>query len=686
MIIQIMLLGGGLAAAVGVVRRRQAARRRLPGPDAGTEPPEPDDTPSDARARRREEAQREARTLDRSLGFSAAGLAGVLGGGLGSAALGTVGLVCLVPPALLTVHMGWQDVRAKRKLTFLGLEAVSVAFLLGAGYAVYVAIDLVIFLGTTRVILATQRKAEDELSRAFADWAETAWLLRDGVEVQVPVEALVAGDRVVVRGGEPVPCDGVVLDGVIAVDERALTGESQPTEKMAGAEVCGSTLAVAGEAIVEVRTSGRETAAARIEALVARSTSYEETLDLESGELADRTVPPTLVMAGMGLAARGVPGAVGGLWSNHVDVIWSVYPLAVLMLMRTASEQGILIKDGRSLRALRGIDTVVFDKTGTLTLDALTVAAIHPLEGWTTAELLAIAAAVEHRQTHPIAAAILAAAEQAAVTPRACHAPSVQRGLGLEAVVDGATVVLGSDRLMGDCAIPIPDEAADRIGQATGGGRTVTYLAIGGRLAGWFELQAQIRPEARRVIADLRARDIEPMILSGDAPGPTRALARSLGVERWFARVLPEGKAACIDALRGEGRAVCFVGDGINDALAMRRARVSVSMTGASALAVDSAQIVLRDGSLDALGRLLDLGAHDHATSDHLLAVSGYSSVASLGGVLFAGFSVALPAFIYAGALTGGLGWAVRRARRLPGGRDEGPTSPGPDPDGADAA
>ena len=281
-----------------------------------------------------------------------------------------------------------------------------------------------------------------------------------------------------------------------------------------------------------------------------------------------------------------------------------------------------MIKDGRSLELLKQVDTVIFDKTGTLTLEQPQIETIHVAEeletGVSADTVLSVAAAAEQRQHHPIAKAILSAAEERGLPLPVISDAHYEVGYGLRVSLenenastlssDTPTLVrVGSMRFMEMESLNIPDElmTAEAAGHELG--HSFVMVAIGDQLVGAIELRPTIRPGTREVIEALHQRNLKTAIISGDQEAPTRALAGELGIERYFANVLPEEKAAFVAQLQEEGQTVCFVGDGINDAIALKKAEVSVSLRGATTIATDMAQIVLMDQSLQHLPTIFDL-------------------------------------------------------------------------------
>ncbi|MEZ4736034.1 MAG: HAD-IC family P-type ATPase [Caldilineaceae bacterium] len=287
--------------------------------------------------------------------------------------------------------------------------------------------------------------------------------------------------------------------------------------------------------------------------------------------------------------------------------LWISGPLALRNFLTVATRRSILIKDGRSLELLTEIDTVVFDKTGTLTLEQPHVTHIHPFADVDAHDLLRYAAAAEHRQTHPIARAILAYAEEQQIRLPAIDETRYEMGYGLQAEIEGKTIRVGSGRFMTLKKIALPSEVAFLQESGHAQGHSLVMVAMGDQLIGAIELEPTIRPEAKDVIERLRRRNLDFYIISGDQEGPTQALAQKLGIDNYFANTLPENKAKLVAQLQEQGRAVCFVGDGINDSIALKKANVSVPLRGSTTVAMDTAQVVLMDTTLAQLPTLFAL-------------------------------------------------------------------------------
>ncbi|WP_397571133.1 heavy metal translocating P-type ATPase [Schlesneria sp. T3-172] len=458
------------------------------------------------------------------------------------------------------------------------------------------------------LVKKTQDDSKRLLVQAFGKQAQFVRLLRDGEEVETPLDELKKGDVIVVHTGDAVPVDGVVKDGMAMIDQHALTGESTPSEKSPGDKVFASTLMVAGKVYVEVENAGSETTSSKIAQILNDSAGYKLTSQHKGERMADKAVIPTLAIATAGMATLGPQGAVAILNSDFGTGIRMAAPLGMLTSLALCAHKGILVKDGRALELMNDIDTVLFDKTGTLTRERPEVGHIIPFNGHERNRLLQLVASAEQRFSHPIAKSIVLEFEKTGMPMLPIDDSKYQVGYGLEAVIDGHTVKVGSIRYIKLEQIEIPMEVQEVVEVAHREGHTLVMVALDGVFAGVIELRASQRPEVISIIKGLRDRGIKHIaIISGDHEGPTKKLAESLGMDEYFAGVLPGDKADYVERLQKQGRKVCFVGDGINDSIALKKANVSISLRGASSIATDTAQIVFMEESLHRLCELRDI-------------------------------------------------------------------------------
>ncbi len=577
--------------------------------------------------------------------------------------LNAAGLLYLAGPV---IYGSLRTLVYEKRLQYRLFAFISVlANFLGGFYVIGSLMLTVVFIAF-KVSARSEAYSRKALMGAFAlHTPDTVWLRVDGVEVETPFSQLRIGDVLVLNAGQTVPVDGRVVSGMATLDQHRLTGESQPVEKSAGDTVLASTLVLSGKLHVRVEQTGDATAAAQMAEILNNTSTHHLSCAARSEQLADRLTLPVLAASGLALVSVGVGGAVAILNSGFGSTMFFAGPLSMLSYLNLASHQGILVKDGRALETLHAVDTVIFDKTGTLTLELPELAMIHCAQGWQEDEVLALAACAEHRQTHPIARAIQAAARQREVAYEVPEEADYALGFGLRVTHPLGLVRVGSARFMAEESIVIPAEIEREQARCAEQGCSLVMVALDGTLVGALELQAQLRPETPALIEQLHARGLKLAILSGDHVGPTRYLAERLGIDDYFAEVLPEGKAAQIQALQQAGRVVCFVGDGINDAIALQQADVSVSMRGATTLATDSAQVVLTSGSLHQLEQLFELAQEFKHNLDNTLMFSYVPGSLLIGGVFLLHFGMGAALVLYSAGLTGAIGNALYPLRRL---------------------
>lgn len=584
--------GGALYLAARFLRRYldpgSSESPALPSPpDAAAPAPEPE--PS--------EAEREA---DRELRLA--------GGGLALALVGAS-----LPSAVLTLYsarpmfrQAYRDFK-ERRIRAAALDSIAVVSGLLLGFDVASALCAVLYSAGCKLVARTEDHSRRRLVNIFGEQERFVWLVQGGVEVEVPLDQLRAGDLIAVSAGHVIPVDGIVREGAASVDQHKLTGEAQSVDKGVGDRVLAATFVEEGHIRVEVEKAGASTVAGEVAAILDQTADYRGEVQARAQRLGDRAVLPLLGLAAAALLLVGGEAATVVLSSNFNSCLRVAAPLAMLHFLGEALRRGILIKDGRALELVNEVDTVVFDKTGTLTTAEPHVGAIHTFNGVSAGALLSFAAAAEARQTHPVARAIVKAAKERSLPVATAGHRRYQLGHGIKADIEGSAVLVGSARFMALSGVAAPPALEALQAAAEERGYSLVYVAVNGELGGVLELCPTLRPEVFEVTAALRRRGLSLCIVSGDHLAPTRHLAGELGIDRYFAEVLPQEKAALVRALRAEGRRVCMVGDGINDAIAMKTANASVSLRGATMAATDTAQVVLMDGDLSQLPQLFEL-------------------------------------------------------------------------------
>lgn len=462
-----------------------------------------------------------------------------------------------------------------------------------------------------------------------------------GNGIRTSLEEVRKGDVIAVGAGEVIPVDGVVIQGMASVDQHALTGESQPSEKGAGDAVLANTIVIAGSIRVCVERSGFDTTSYQVAEMLFKSVSFKSDIQLKGEEWADRMTLPMLAAAGVALPIMGpVPTAV--LINGHIGVrIRLLGPLGTLKHISLASQQGILVKDGRALEKLHLVDTVLFDKTGTLTTGEPEVINVMAAGGWDRETVLRYAAAAEGKQSHPIARAIVREAESRGIDPLEIQDAAYTIGYGIQVQAGEHLIRVGSDRFFADQGMALPETIRDYQDQSLAMGNIVVLVGIDSEVAGAIELQPRVQDGMAELIAKLKNRGIRNLaIVSGDHELPTKRLAGLLGMDDYYCNILPQDKAGIVKALQEQGRTVCFIGDGINDSMALKQADVSISLAGATTIARDMAEIIFMDGSVAALDNLVDLSVQLDRNLRQSLNISLVPSVVNIAGAFLLNFDI----------------------------------------------
>ncbi|MFM7199947.1 MAG: heavy metal translocating P-type ATPase [Myxococcota bacterium] len=561
----------------------------------------------------------------------------------------------------LAYHSAHTLVREKR-VSFHAVDLALMLTILAGGYLGAASIGLAALGLSKKLAARTEATAHHKLVEIFSTQSLTARVLIQGAELPLPVEKVLAGDIVVVDAGQRIPIDGKIQSGFGAIDQRMLTGESYLVERKAGDEVFAFTVLVTGRLLIRAEAPGTETVAAQLGRMMEQTTAFKDQIISTSDEIGRKAALPTLAASGAAYLVTGLSGTAAILYTAAGYHLRFTGPISMLNFLQVASETSILIKDGRSLQLLYDVDTVIFDKTGTLTLNRMHVQNIHCHELFTQADVLSLAASAELHQSHPIAEAILETARQWNVRLLEPDFIQVEIGFGIRMHFADQVVLVGSARLMQQAQITLDAETTEWLHHCETQGLTPVLVAFNGQLAGGIEVGSTLRPEAEEVVQHLKARGLEVYIVSGDQEQPTRTLAEKLGIKHYLASASPLDKAHFVETLQAKGHAVCFVGDGINDALVLKKAQVSISLRGASTVATDAAQVVLLDGSLSKIPLLFELSRDFNRTMQLNVRASVFPAVITGLGVFvlnwglftsmtiyYAGFGTAMLNSIYPG-------------------------------------
>lgn len=465
----------------------------------------------------------------------------------------------------------------------------------------------------SRLVGESKEQAHTMMGEAMLQHPEQVWVLRDGGEIELPLEQVLKGDLISVRSGEVVPLDGIIQQGRGLVDQQALTGELQPREKHPGDFIAASSLLLSGQIRLVAECDGVSGRQKQLDEVLRNTREYKTKMQLRGEAWSNRAAIPLLGASALIWPLAGTAPATALLFSAPTNTVRAMLSLQTSTHLRWAADQGILIKDGRVLEELPWIDTVLFDKTGTLTQSQPEVAKIIPCGALNETRLLAIAAAAEQRLSHPIADALLAEAKRRDLDLPQVESRQYDLGLGVTVHIENREVHVGSSRFIqeitGEKDLPADIARAMRMGE----GHSFVLVAVNRRIEGALELYPRVRPEVPAVIRELRERKIRHLaMVSGDARAPCERLSRELGLDEVYAETMPQDKANLIRSLQAQGRRVCFIGDGLNDAIAMKQANASICLASASELTHNLAQVVLVNDDLSHLRDAFDLSAHLH--------------------------------------------------------------------------
>ncbi len=449
-------------------------------------------------------------------------------------------------------------------------------------------------------------KTSEAITRLMDLAPKTAAVLRDGVEIEIPVEDVVLGDLIVVRPGGRIPVDGVVTDGRSSVDESALTGESLPVEKAPGDKVAAASINKSGSFTFRATRVGEDTTLAQMIRLVEEASSSKAPI----AKLADRVsgvfVPVVIAIAVVtaiawlvftGDGTRALTAAVAVLVISCPCALGLATPVAIMVGTGKGAENGILIKSAEALETLHTIKTIVLDKTGTLTQGKPVVTDLYPAEGVTEEELLCVAASLEKPSEHPLADAIVAEAEDRDIPLVPIEDFAAVHGRGVTGRIHGEPVLAGNRAMLEERGVDFAPFASISDTLATQG-KTPLYFAENGKMLGLVAVADTVKPTSKAAVAGFKALGIEVVMLTGDNRRTAEAVGRELGVDTVIAEVLPQDKERQVAAFQEKGHRVAMVGDGINDAPALARADVGIAIGAGTDVAIESADVVLMKSDL----------------------------------------------------------------------------------------
>ncbi|MFF3552541.1 heavy metal translocating P-type ATPase [Streptomyces tsukubensis] len=470
--------------------------------------------------------------------------------------------------------------------------------------------------GVTAFILAgryfearSKRKAGAALRALMELGAKEVTVLRDGEEVRVPTAELKVGDRFLVRPGEKIATDGIVVEGSSAVDASMLTGESVPVEVAPGDGVTGATLNAGGRLVVEATRIGSDTQLARMAKLVEDAQTGKAAAQRLADRISGVFVPIVILLAigtlitwlalGEGWAAA-FTAAVAVLIIACPCALGLATPTALMVGTGRGAQLGILIKGPEVLETTRKVDTVVLDKTGTVTTGKMTLLAVHTADSTDETEVLKLAGALENASEHPIAQAVATGAVQKTGALPALEDFANIPGLGVQGVVEGHAVLVGREKLLAEWEIRLPDELKRAKDSAEASGRTAIAVAWDGEARAVLEVADAVKETSAEAITKLRGLGLTPILLTGDNEAVAKAVAAEVGIDEVIAEVMPEDKVDVVKRLQAEGRSVAMVGDGVNDAAALAQADLGLAMGTGTDAAIEASDLTLVRGDLRA--------------------------------------------------------------------------------------
>ena len=476
----------------------------------------------------------------------------------------------------------------------------------------------------------TRKKSVGDLARSLSLNVDRVWLRTGGTEVLTPIGQVRPGDEVCVRTGNVVPLDGRVVSGEASVNQASLTGESVPVLKSAGAVLYAGTVVEEGECVLRVEQQSGSGRYDQIVTMIEASEKLKSTTESRALSLADRLVPYSLLGTAVTyLLTRNATRAISILMVDYSCALKLSMPLAVLSAMRECGAHHITVKGGRFLEAAARADTIVFDKTGTLTHATPTVAKIVPFGKWTERDVLQVAACLEEHYPHSMANAVVKAARERGVTHDEMHSEvEYVVAHGISSRINGCKTVIGSQHFVFEdegCAVPEGGQAAF---DALPAELSHLYLAVGGELAGVICVADPLREEAAQTLRQLRELGVSKLVMmTGDNERTAAAIAKQVGVDQYFAEVLPEDKARFVKEEKAAGRTVVMIGDGINDSPALSEADVGVAISGGAAIAREIADVTIAADDLRELVLLRRIAmALQRRTSWNYRFVIGFNS------------------------------------------------------------
>ncbi|KFL30597.1 haloacid dehalogenase [Devosia riboflavina] len=539
-------------------------------------------------------------------------------------------------------------------------------------------ITVLVLLG--QVLELRARESTSGAIRALLDLApKTARLIRDdGTEEEVQLDSVHAGDRLRVRPGEKVPVDGEVLEGRSAVDESMVTGESMPVTKEIGSRAIGGTMNQSGALVIEARKVGRDTMLSQIVQLVAEAQRSRAPIQRLADQVSGWFVPAVIFVAVLAFIAWSIWGpepsfsfgliaAVSVLIIACPCALGLATPMSIMVGVGRGAQNGVLIKNAEALEHMEKVNTIIVDKTGTLTEGRPAVTAIIPASGFTEEEVLRLAASVERASEHPLALAIVRAAEERGLVIAPVADFDSPTGKGALGVVEGKTIPLGNEKFLAEQGVDVAPlaEQADRLRED---GATAIFMGINGQVAAIFAIADPVKASTPEALAALKAQGIRVVMLTGDNWTTAKAVARQLGIDEVEAEVLPDQKSVVVQRHKAAGEVVAMAGDGVNDAPALAAADVGIAMGTGTDVAMESAGVTLLKGDLVGIvrARRLSQAVMGNIRQNLFFAfIYNALGVPVAAGVLYPFFGILLSPIIAAAAMALSSVSVIANASRL---------------------
>ena len=587
-----------------------------------------------------------------------------------SFAVTAIGALLYPPLSILCVpaflYMGYPVFKSTynsiiRNKTING-DLISALFISGAlitGNLFATSVSFWLYFNVLKALKHIEVTSKKSLTGPLTGMPEKVWIVIQGAEVEFPYASLEKGQTIAVSAGETVPADGLILEGKAIVDEHILTGESTPVEKKEGVRIFASTLMLSGKIFVRVENTGNETVAASMTKILDKTAKYRTRLQKKGESVVEMGTLPTLIISAVAYPIRGFGGMLSVLNAGFGYNMRLTAPLTMLNFMTLASANGILFKQGKTLDILKDIDTIVFDKNGALTITNPEIIDVHGLNGCSIDEIITLAASTEENLDHPIAVALRKEARQRNLGLFPVDSQKAYQSKGVSAVIDGALVRVGSRHFIESAGIIFPDSCNVICERNNSIGNRLVFVAVNDLISGVVELRSGLRPEIGRVVMELKKRDISLFVISSEHDFKMRYLSKDLELDGYFAEIQESQKRDLIDKLQNGGKTVLYVGDGLNDADAMKKAHVSVSLNGASDIMNDTAQVVMMNGSLDHLPYLFHISDELEKSLKTGYVLSIVPGVICVGAVFLFDFGLVSTAILYNMGLVAGLGNAM---------------------------